>query len=263
MVAHRLARERGGCFRLRFEDIDSTRVREEFYTAIEEDLLWLGLAWDGVAVRQSEGMEAYQHALARLQEAGVAYPCFCTRREIEEEIARMASAPHGPEGALYPGTCRNLSHDERAERIASGLNPAWRLDASAAASQTGSLTFTDRRFGEQVVDPSLLGDVVLARKDIGTAYHLAVVTDDASQEITIVTRGEDLLPSTHVHRTLQALLGLKEPEYLHHPLITDDQGRRLAKRDHDRSIRSLRESGTSVEEIFASFPSCVEYPTPN
>lgn len=263
MVAHRLAREHGGCFRLRFEDIDSTRVREEFYAAIEEDLQWLGLAWDGEPIRQSERMKAYQSALSRLQKAGLVYPCFCTRREIEDEIAHMASAPHGPEGALYPGTCRDLSQDERAERIASGLNPAWRLDAATAASRTGSLTFSDRRFGEQIVDPSLLGDVVLARKDIGTSYHLAVVIDDALQEISLVTRGEDLLPATHVHRILQSLLGLTEPEYLHHCLITDAQGRRLAKRDHDRTIRSLRASGTSAEAIFASFPPCFENPTPN
>lgn len=253
-VAHDLARERGGSFLLRFEDIDSTRIREEFYAAIEEDLIWLGLKWDGEAILQSGRTNAYQNALRRLQDAKVVYPCFCTRREIEEEVARMAAAPHGPEGALYPGTCRRLSHDEREERIASGLNPAWRLDALQAASLTGPLAFTDRRFGKQTVDPQLLGDVVLARKDIGTSYHLAVVIDDELQGITVITRGEDLLPSSHVHRTLQSLLGLTEPEYLHHPLITDGLGRRLAKRDHDRTIRSLREAGTSLREIFAGFP---------
>lgn len=253
-VANDLAKESGGRFLLRFEDIDATRVRDEFYSAIEEDLRWLGLAWHAEALRQSDRLDAYHESLNRLRESGMIYPCFCTRREIEEEIARIASAPHGPEGPLYPGTCRSLSATERHERIAVGEIPAWRLDADAASREIGPLSFSDRRFGKQIVDPGALGDVVLARKDIGTSYHLAVVVDDSFQAVTLVTRGEDLLPSTHVHRVLQSLLNLPEPEYLHHALITDAQGRRLAKRDQDRTIRSLREAGISATDILSGFP---------
>ncbi|MFC7336690.1 tRNA glutamyl-Q(34) synthetase GluQRS [Haloferula chungangensis] len=253
-VAHDLAKESGGQFLLRFEDIDSTRVREEYYEAIEEDLLWLGLEWDDAPLRQSDRLEAYGDALDRLRELGLVYPCFCTRREIEEEITRMASAPHGPEGPLYPGTCRALTLAESHDRIASGELPAWRLHATAAARVTGPLTFSDRRFGSVQVDPTALGDVVLARKDIGTSYHLAVVVDDAFQKVTRVTRGEDLLASTHIHRMLQSLLEFPEPEYFHHALITDEHGQRLAKRDRSRTIRSLRECGDSPSRIFASFP---------
>lgn len=242
-VAHDLARSRGGRFLLRFEDIDHTRVREEYFGEIEQDLRWLGLGWDGVALRQSDRGAAYAAALDVLRRTGAVYPCFCTRREIEEEVARITGAPHGPEGALYPGTCRSLADGERQARLASAAQPAWRLDATRAAEIAGPLTFTDLRHGLHAVDPGLLGDVVLARKDIGTSYHLAVVVDDAFQQVSHVTRGEDLLPSTHVHRLLQALLGLPEPVYLHHELVTDDLGVRLAKRHDALSIRSLRDSG--------------------
>lgn len=249
-VARDLASTGGGKFLLRFEDIDHTRVRPEYYGQIEEDLRWLGLDWDGPALRQSGRTDAYADALERLRESGVVYPCFCTRREIEEEIARMVSAPHGPEGALYPGTCRKLSADEREARLCSGDQPAWRLDATMAVEMTGRLTFTDLRHGLQTVQPGLLGDVVLARKDIGTSYHLAVVVDDAFQQITHVTRGEDLLPSTHVHRLLQELLGFPEPAYLHHALVTDEHGVRLAKRHDALSVAALRESGFSPQGVW-------------
>jgi glutamyl-Q tRNA(Asp) synthetase len=253
-VAHDQARQKGGGFLLRFEDIDFTRVKPMFYEAIEEDLHWLGLAWDGTALRQSERTAAYASALEDLRRAGVAYPCFCTRREIEEEVARMVSAPHGPEGALYPGICRRLSEEERNARLAAGQQPAWRLDAMKAAEIAGGLSFTDSRHGRIPVNPGLLGDVVLARKDIGTSYHLAVVVDDAFQEVTLVTRGEDLLPSTHVHRLLQALLGFPEPAYLHHALVVDENGVRLAKRHDSLSIRSLREAGHSPAHVLARLP---------
>ncbi len=253
-VAHDQARQNGGRFLLRFEDIDHTRVKPEFYDAIEEDLRWLGLDWDGPALRQSERTAAYATALEDLRRAGVAYPCFCTRREIEEEIARMVSAPHGPEGALYPGTCRRSPGDEGNARLAAGQQPAWRLDALKAAEITGGLSFTDKRHGRIAVDPGLLGDVILARKDIGTSYHLAVVVDDAFQEVSLVTRGEDLLPSTHVHRMLQALLGFPEPAYLHHALVVDENGVRLAKRHDALSIRSLREAGQTPAEVLARLP---------
>ena len=156
----------------------------------------------------------------------------------------MSSAPQGPEGPVYPGTCRNLNRE-----IPPGASVAWRLDSQKAASLTGPLTFRDLRFGETPVEPQLLGDVVLARKDIGTAYHLAVVVDDAFQEITHVTRGEDLLSSTHVHRLLQELLGFPEPVYLHHRLMMDENGKRLAKRNDSLSIASLRAAGMTAEEM--------------
>jgi len=253
-VARDQARQHAGRFLLRLEDIDHTRVKPEFYDAIEDDLRWLGLDWDGPALRQSDRTGAYGAALEDLRRAGVAYPCFCTRREIEEEIARMVSAPHGPEGALYPGTCRRLTEDERSARLAAGQQPAWRLDAGKAAELTGGLSFTDARHGRIPVDPGLLGDVVLARKDIGTSYHLAVVVDDAFQQVTVVTRGEDLLPSTHVHRMLQVLLGLPEPAYFHHPLVLDENGMRLAKRHDALSIRSLREAGLAPGDVLARLP---------
>lgn len=252
-VARDLARSvTGGRFLLRFEDIDAPRVREEYYQGIEEDMRWLGLQWDGEPLRQTTRTAAYETALEQLRAQGLVYPCFCTRREIQDEWAAMAGAPQGPEGPIYPGTCKRMALSEPQEKLAAGIPHAWRLDAHKAAAVTGPLTFHDLRFGTIAVDPDLLGDVVLARKDIGTAYHLAVVVDDAFQEITHVTRGEDLLPSTHVHRLLQALLGLPEPVYLHHELVLDDQGKRLAKRCDSLSIAALREAGKSPEEVLKS-----------
>lgn len=247
-VAHDLARKApDGVFLLRFEDIDTLRVRQEFYHGIEEDLAWLGFHWDEEPLRQSDRTAAYETALANLRGKNLVYPCFCTRREIQDEWANMAAAPQGPEGPLYPGTCRRISPAEQAEKIAAGIPHAWRLDSGMAAAITGPLTFQDLRFGTTTVNPDLLGDVVLARKDIGSAYHLAVVVDDAFQQITHVTRGEDLLPSTHVHRLLQVLLDLPEPVYLHHPLILDEQGKRLAKRHDALALATLRESGLAPD----------------
>jgi glutamyl-Q tRNA(Asp) synthetase len=253
-AARDLARENGGEFLLRFEDIDVTRVRPEFYESIEEDLRWLGLEWDGPALRQTDRLAAYDTALQTLRELGAVYPCFCTRREIDDELARMTGAPHGPEGPHYPGTCQRLSPAERDAKLASGIPFSWRFDAIRAGESVGSLTFTDLRFGEITVNPGVLGDVILARKDIGTSYHLAVVTDDAFQQITHVTRGEDLLASTHIHRVLQMLLGFPEPLYWHHELILDETGKRLAKRHDSLSIRTLRESGKSPAEVLALLP---------
>jgi glutamyl-Q tRNA(Asp) synthetase len=250
-VAHDLARSTGGGFLLRFEDIDHTRVRPDYYAAIEADLRWLGFDWEGEPLRQSARGEAYGAALDALLRQGVAYPCFCTRREIEDEVARMTGAPHGPEGALYPGTCRALPAAERAARLRGGAQAAWRLDAARVGELAGTLSFEDLRHGVHRVDPGLLGDVVLARRDIGTSYHLAVVVDDAFQGVTHVTRGEDLLPATHVHRLLQTMLGLPEPRYLHHELVTDSRGVRLAKRHDALSLRTLREGGATPTELFS------------
>ena len=242
-VAHDAAREAGGEFFLRFEDIDHTRVREPFYVAIEEDLRWLGLEWDGIPWRQLDRLKDYDAALSQLKKKGVLYPCTCTRREISAAMAELG-APHGKPHKDYPGTCRH--------RL--GENPdgpvAWRLHAERAAELVGKLTFTDLRFGPIEVDPLVHGDVVLARKDIATSYHLAVTVDDAAQKVTRVTRGEDLLSSTHIHRVLQALLGLPEPEYEHHRLIVDEDGKRLATRDKARTIKELRGKGWSVVEVW-------------
>lgn len=254
LVAEEWAVRGGGRSLLRFEDIDRTRVRAEYYDAVIEDLSWLGLTYPDEPWKQLERLPAYEAALETLKERGVVYPCFCTRREIEVELSGLTSAPQGPEGPLYPGTCRNLSPDQVGAALEQGREPAWRINASIAADLVGSPTFSDQRFGEIVVDPLLLGDAVLARRDIGTSYHLAVVVDDAAQSITHVTRGEDLLASTHLHRVLQLLLGLPLPIYLHHPLVTDEAGRRLAKRDDARSIRSYRESGLSPSDIRAMLP---------
>ncbi len=251
-VAHDLARsDDGGRFLLRHEDIDGPRVREEFYQEIEQDLRWLGMQWDENPLRQTTRSEAYEAALTSLREKRLVYPCFCTRREIQAELAAMAAAPQGPDGPVYPGTCRKLSSTERQHRIAAGLPHAWRLDSCKAAAITGPLTFHDLRFGTLAVNPDLLGDVVLARKDIGSAYHLAVVVDDAFQCISHVTRGEDLLPSTHVHRTLQTLLHLPEPAYLHHHLVSDAHGQRLAKRCDALAIAAMRDAGLSAAEVLA------------
>ena len=248
-VAHSLARDADGVFLLRHEDIDGPRVREESYQGIEEDLEWLGLRWDGEPLRQTTRTAAYEEALNSLRERDLIYPCFCTRREIQEEWARMGAAPQGPEASIYPGICLKLASDEREEKLRSAVPFAWRLDSRKAAGITGPLTFHDLHFGKIETNPELLGDVVLARKDIGTAYHLAVVVDDAFQEITHVTRGADLLSSTHVHRSLQVLLDLPEPVYLHHRLVLDAAGKRLAKRNDSLSIQTLRDRGLTPGEV--------------
>lgn len=248
-VAHEVAREMGGAMLLRFEDIDSSRVREEYYGAIEEDLHWLGIDWHGTPMRQLERMPAYHDALARLQEMDLIYPCFCTRKEIQA----MTNAPQqgdDVEASVYPGTCRALSRAERESKILERPGFAWRLDAMKSASLLGDASFLDLRHGKIRIDATLLGDVVLARKDIGMAYHLAVVIDDAAQNITHVTRGDDLLQSTHVHGLLQRLLELPQPTYLHHELVCDDQGKRLAKRHDALSLRSMRAAGIGPKEIF-------------
>ena len=258
LFAHNLARASGGSFLLRFEDIDTTRVRDDYYQAIEEDLRWLGIEWDTAPIRQSNRMPKYMNTLDTLKSLGVIYPCFCTRREIQKEIASISNAPHGPEGALYPGSCKKLTISQRDDRIKAGESHCWRLDSALAAEKTGRLIFHDAFQGEIEVDASLLGDVILARKDIATSYHLAVVVDDAFQKISDVTRGEDLLPSTHVHRILQELLEIPSTTYHHHPLILDTSGKRLAKRNDSLSIRTLRKNGASPADVLALIHSNIQ-----
>lgn len=251
-IAHDLAHQKpGGQFLLRHEDIDHSRVRPEYKEAIEEDLRWLGFDWNEEIMHQSARTAAYEDALETIRQQGLAYPCFCTRKEIQAEWAGIAAAPHDGTEPPYPGTCRRFTPAERAQKLASGLAHCWRLNARAAAPLCQGLAFHDLRHGIHAIDPSLINDVVLARKDIGTAYHLAVVVDDAFQKITHVTRGEDLLSSTPTHRVLQHILGLPAPTYLHHRLVLDDQGRRLAKRHDALSIRELRAAGKSRHDIMA------------
>lgn len=245
-----------GRFLLRIEDIDADRARPEYEAAILDDLAWLGLAWEQPPRRQSDHLADYAAALASLEARGLVYPCFCTRKEIAAEIARAGAAPHGPAEQVYPGICRRLSTAERAQRRAAGERAALRLDMARALAEAedrhgGPVTWHDRGAGTQRCDPLPQGDVVLARKDLGTSYHLAVVVDDAAQGVTLVTRGADLFEATHVHRLLQALLGLPEPQYHHHRLITDAQGQRLAKRSDALSLRALRERGLSPADVIA------------
>ena len=247
------ASQAGTRFLLRIEDIDTARCREEFVAAIFEDLRWLGLTWEEPVLRQSRRGDAYRAALERLD--GVTYPCFCTRKEIAEEIARAAGAPHGPDGPIYPGTCRHLSPDERAAKIAAGTPHALRLDTAKAAALAGPLTFEElgagpnAEHGTIAVSPLLFGDIVLARKDMPAAYHLAVVVDDAHQSVSVVTRGNDLFAATHVQRLLQILLGLPQPHYAHHRLILDETGKKFSKRDRAVTLQSLREAGVTPRAL--------------
>jgi len=251
IFAHDMARSSGGRFLLRIEDIDAGRCRPEIEAAIEEDLAWLGLDWERPVRRQSQHMSDYAAALTELRDAGLVYPCFCTRAEIRAEIERAADAPQGPDGPIYPGTCRTLTQDERKQRMARGDSYALRLDMSAAISRAGRLDWVDRARGRVTATPETFGDVILARKDTPASYHLAVTLDDAIQGVTLVTRGEDLAPATDIHRLLQMLLDLPVPEYHHHKIVTDDAGRRLAKRDRAATLHSLREDGRTAEEIRA------------
>jgi glutamyl-Q tRNA(Asp) synthetase len=251
LFAAAAARRSNGRFLLRIEDIDAIRCRETFVAGIEEDLAWLGLQWEQPVRRQSEHLDDYRAALARLDAMGVIYPCFCTRGAIAREIARAGEAPQGPDGPRYPGVCRGLPPDAVAERQAAGMPFALRLDMVKAVARTGPLTWTDAVAGVVRAEPALFGDVVLARKDAPASYHLAVTLDDAIQDVGLVTRGVDLFASTHVHRLLQALLGLPSPQWHHHRLLTDSCGKRLAKRDNATSLRSLRAAGLSAEDVIS------------
>ena len=250
LTAWRCAREAGGRFLLRIEDIDPARCRPAFAQAIEADLAWLGLDWDGSVRVQSAHLPEYRGALDTLAARGLLYPCFCTRADIQREIVASAAAPHAPDGsAVYPGTCRHLSTAERARRIGAGEPYALRLDMAQALSRVaGPLTFEEVGEGVVACAPERFGDVVLARKDAPASYHLCVTHDDAVQGVTLVTRGEDLKPATDLHRLLQALMGWPAPRYAHHRLLTDAEGRRLAKRDQAMTLQVLRQRGVSPEE---------------
>jgi len=252
LFAWRRARAAGGRFLLRIEDIDPARCRPEFAAAIEEDLAWLGLDWDGEVRVQSAHLPEYRAVLDGLTGRGLLYPCFCTRADIQREIGASASAPHAPDdSAVYPGICRDLADAERARRIAAGERFALRLDmARALGCVAAPLTFEEGGEGTVTCAPERFGDVVLARKDAPASYHLCVTYDDAVQGVTLVTRGEDLKPATDLHRLLQALMGFPPPRYAHHRLLTDATGRRLAKRDQAMTLRALRQQGVAPQEVW-------------
>lgn len=244
LMAMDMARAAGGAFRLRIEDIDGTRSRTEHVEAIVEDLRWLGVSWDGEIIFQSQRLGDYAAALDRLKAMGLAYPCFCTRADI----AASATAPHGSGGALYPGTCRGLSTDER-ERRRTREPHAWRIDMGKAIAMAGPLSWQDADHGTVTANPLLAGDVVLARKDAPTSYHLACTLDDAAMGVTHVLRGNDLRAATDIHRLLQALLDLPSPLSRHHALLVGPDGRRLAKRDGSIALADLRAQGITPTQL--------------
>ena len=257
-LAHDFARDHGGRFLLRVEDIDRGRCKSVFEQAIYEDLAWVGLSWEEPVRRQSDHMADYGRVLDNLHQKGLLYPCFCSRRDIRREIANSSRAPHdlsqhSPEGPLYPGTCRALTADDAAVRQAAATPYALRLDMAKALEMVAgeTLTWTDLDAGEQTATPELLGgllgDVVLARKDIPTSYHLSVVVDDQIQKISHVIRGQDLFHATHLHRLLQHLLGYDTPLYRHHDLLTDENGDRYAKRHNSKTLKHMREHGEALD----------------
>lgn len=250
LFAFHKAQEAGGRFLLRIEDIDPVRCKDEYIDGILEDLHWLGLSWEEPVRRQSQHLADYQAALDKLKAQGLIYPCFCTRKEVLAEAAAAGHAPHEEEGEgpFYPGTCRGLSEEESAER-AKARPFVWRLDMAKACALAGPLVWRDEGKGEIAANPARFGDVVLARKDVPTSYHLSVVVDDALQGITHVTRGVDLFGVTDIHVLLQKLLGLPQPAYSHHPLLLDENGRRFAKRDLAMTLAAMREKGLSAEEV--------------
>ena len=243
-IGHARATESGGKFRLRIEDLDQTRCRPEFVDGIFEDLRWLGLDWDEPVLVQSRRTPAYEGALDELKALGLAYACFCTRADIAQSL----TAPHGDAATSYPGTCRSLPDDPG--RRASTPH-CWRLNSVRALDLTGLPGWTEadgRTFTARARD---IGDAILARKDAPASYHLSCVVDDAASGVTMVVRGADLRASTPIQRLLQTLLGLPEPTYLHHPLVTHEDGRRLAKRDLAPTLAAMRDSGVDAPALVA------------
>lgn len=243
------AAEKGDEFLLRIEDIDQTRCKPEFEASIYEDLQWLGLKWSSPVRRQSDHFADYQKTLQKLDDMGLLYPCFCTRKDIEAEIQRSQTAPHGPDEILYPRLCHPLTPNEKADKIASGIPYSLRLDVQKAVKMAGPLKWYDHEKGWQTAAPEKLGDVVLARKDTPASYHLCVTHDDALQDITLITRGMDLFHATDMHCLLQSILGLPTPEYHHHALLTDKDGKKFSKRDKSLTIREIRNKGFSALQL--------------
>ncbi len=263
LYAFHAAQKAGGRFLLRIEDIDAARCRPHFEQAIFDDLKWLGLSWETPVRRQSEHMGDYEQALARLDGMGLLYPCFASRKQIRTATAKLPASPKDPDGApLYPGLDKALTPKERATRKASGMPCSLRLDMpraiTLARQKTGGPIFFHEEasgpkgeHGRVILSPQIWGDIVIARKDVPTSYHLSVVVDDALQGITHVTRGQDLFYATPIHVLLQTLLDLPTPLYRHHELVRDPAGRRLAKSSGDISLKTLRERGLSPGDILS------------
>jgi glutamyl-Q tRNA(Asp) synthetase len=252
LLNERMARETGGRLLLRIEDIDTVRCTSELTQAMLMDLDWLGLRWDEPVLRQSEHPVRYHVVQHTLRDRGLLYPCFCSRQDIARKTGRDAA--RDPEGQpLYPGTCRHMSADDRALRLARGDPVAWRIDMTQALAELRApLVFSEEGSGgpvDEIARPEAWGDVVLARKDIGTSYHIAVVTDDAHQGITHVVRGRDLFHATAIHRLLQHILALPVPRYFHHALVGDETGRKLSKSLGSRCLSDLRDEGVSPQDI--------------
>lgn len=248
----------GAGFLIRIEDLDRERSRRDFEAALLDDLAWLGIQPTQPPVRQSERTGLYEQAVEILKCQGLLYPCFCSRKEIQEEARRMGSAPHGPDGLLYPGTCSGLDPQQAKDLIQEGRPHSWRLKSSEAGARAGALAFADLDAGTFTVNPTLFGDPILARKDAGYSYHLAVVVDDSDQGIELVTRGRDLLPACHLHRLLQELLGISPPLWRHHRLVVDEKGVRLAKHLDSLAIRALRDQGWTPDQVLAKAMTSLE-----
>jgi len=244
LVGHARAREGGGAFRLRIEDLDQTRCQPEFVDGIYDDLRWLGIRWEEPVLVQSQRTAAYEAALELLKSEGLVFACFCTRADIAQSL----TAPHGDAATSYPGTCRNLP-DNPGRRATTPH--CWRLNSSKALDRAGLPAWTEADGAQFTASEGDIGDAILARKDAPASYHLAGAVNDAESEVTLVVRGEDLRPSTPVQRLLQVLLGLPEPAYLHHPLVTHSDGRRLAKRDLAPTLAAMRESGVDGPALAA------------
>ncbi len=250
MLAHDMARAAGGTFHLRIEDIDTRRSKPEWEAALRDDLSWLGLRWPEPAMRQSGRLPAHRAALDRLAAMGLTYPCTCSRRDIRE----AATAPQegtplqGPDGLVYPGTCKHADRDPEGAAIRLHMDRALELAGPIAFEETGDGPAHTVHAGREHM-LARIGDVVLARREMGTSYHLAVALDDAAQGITHVTRGRDLATATAIHVLIQRILGLPTPIYHHHRLIHDETGRRLAKRDAARAIRAYREEGATPGDL--------------
>jgi glutamyl-Q tRNA(Asp) synthetase len=244
VLGHDKARASGGGFLLRIEDLDPGRRRPEFVDGIYEDLRWLGLEWDEPVLVQSERTRAYADALQTLRDQGLVYACFCTRADIAQSL----TAPHGDAATSYPGTCRPLADDP--ERRATTPH-CWRLDSAKALGAVTLPSWTEADRAPFDAREEQIGDAILARKDAPASYHLSCVVDDAAAGVSMVVRGVDLRPSTPIQRLLQDLLGLPEPIYLHHPLVTHEDGRRLAKRDLAPTLAAMREAGVDGRQLSA------------
>ena len=244
VLGHSRARESGGKFLLRIEDLDQTRSRPEFVDGIFEDLRWLGLDWDEPLLVQSQRTSQYEEALDQLKARGLVFACFCTRADIAQSL----TAPHGDAATSYPGTCRALPDDPERRRE---TPHCWRLDSAKALEAAGLPSWSESGGQLFTADERDIGDAILARKDAPASYHLSCVVDDAASGVTTVVRGADLRPSTPIQRLLQQLLGLPEPTYLHHPLVAHEDGRRLAKRDLAPTLAAMREDGVDGEALAA------------